>query len=56
VACRRLQGRLAAQSVVLAYPDSGATPAALAQPFAQAVQAAFAPQADDLTRRARVPN
>ncbi|MCM2345094.1 MAG: LysR family transcriptional regulator [Acidovorax soli] len=56
VACRRLRGRLAAQSVVLAYPDSGATPAALAQPFARAVQAAFAPQADDLTRRASVPN
>ena len=51
LACRRLRGRLAAQSVVLAYPDSGATPAALAQPFAQAVQSVFAPQADDLTRR-----
>ena len=55
LACRRLRGRLAVQSVVLAYPDSGAAPAALAQPFAQAVRSAFAPQVDDLTRRATAP-
>ena len=55
LACRRLRGRLAVQSVVLAYPDSGAAPAALAQPFALAVQSVFAPQADDLTRRVKAP-
>ena len=55
LACRRLRGRLAVQSVVLAYLDSGAAPAALAQPFAQAVRSAFAPQVDDLTRRATAP-
>ncbi len=48
VVCRRLRGRLAAQSVVLAYADSGAAPTPLAQPFAHAVQAVFAPPAHDL--------
>lgn len=49
LACRRLRGRLAMQAVVLAYPDGGAAPAVLAQPFVQAVQSIFTPQTDDLT-------
>jgi len=51
LACRRLRGPLAAQSVALGHPAPQSLRSALAAPFAAAVHAGFAPRPDDLTRR-----
>lgn len=50
IACRRLRGQLALQSVVLAYPPPGSFASPLAEPFAAVVQASVSRQADALTR------
>ncbi|WP_137896270.1 LysR family transcriptional regulator [Ramlibacter sp. 2FC] len=55
IACRRLRGPLTAQSVVLAYPGAEAFLSPLAAPFAEVARAAFARQADALTRREPEP-
>ncbi len=49
IACRRLRGQLAHQSVVLAYPPPGSFASPLATPFAEVVQASVSRQADALT-------
>ncbi len=49
IACRRLRGPLALQSVVLAYPPPDAFATPLAQCFAEVVEASVAGQADALT-------
>ncbi|MDM0014353.1 LysR substrate-binding domain-containing protein [Variovorax sp. J22P168] len=50
IACRRLRGQLALQSVVLAYPNDPGFASPLAEPFAAVVQAGFAKESDALTR------
>ena len=49
IACRRLRGQLAHQSVVLAYPLPGSFASPLSAPFAEVVQASVSRQADALT-------
>ncbi|MDB5730765.1 MAG: LysR substrate-binding protein [Variovorax sp.] len=49
IACRRLRGQLAVQSVVMAYPLPGDFASPLAAPFAKVVQARISRQADALT-------
>ncbi|MBS0426824.1 MAG: LysR family transcriptional regulator [Proteobacteria bacterium] len=49
VACRRLRGQLALQSVVLAYPKSEGFASPLTSPFAALVRASVSRQADALT-------
>lgn len=49
IACRRLRGQLALQSVVLAYPPPGSFASPLAEPFAAVVKASATKQADALT-------
>lgn len=50
IACRRLRGQLALQSVVLAYPPAGSFASPLAEPFAAMVKTSVSKQADALTR------
>jgi DNA-binding transcriptional LysR family regulator len=50
IACRRLRGQLALQSVVLAHPPPGSYASPLAAAFAEVAQAGVAKQADPLTR------
>jgi len=50
IACRRLRGQLALQSVALAYPPPGSFASPLAEPFEAVVKASVAKQADALTR------
>lgn len=49
IACRRLRGQLALQSVVLAYPQAGGFASPLTAPFAELVRASVSKQADALT-------
>ncbi|MDR2128118.1 MAG: LysR family transcriptional regulator [Burkholderiaceae bacterium] len=51
LACRRLRGLLAPQSVVLAQPGAESFRTALALPFAEAAQAVFAASQDDRPAR-----